>query len=88
MSFLTKRVLTLDNLYHTLGGLALATPIMLTGGSGFAVAGVWVLWGWLREQGQSMDEGWWAWVKPHKLIEGASWGVGPLVWGVVCLFVG
>lgn len=83
MGFLRDRVFSLDNLLHVLGGTALAAPIMLSGGHYGAVAGIWTLWGLLREQGQSMDEGWWAWLKPHKLVEGASWSVGPLVWGLV-----
>ena len=86
MKWWRKRVFTLDNLLHSLGGGALAVPVLLSGGDGFGVAGVWVIWGWLREQGQSLDEGYWAWVKPHKLLEGDSWGVGPLIWGVVCLY--
>lgn len=87
MGFLQRRVFTLDNLWHSLGGTALAAPILLLGGDGFGVAGVWVLWGFLREQAQDKENGWVAWIKPHKLLEGASWGVGPLVWGVVWLFV-
>ncbi len=75
--FLRGEVFTLDNLFHFLGGAALAAPLWYWHPSAWVVAGVWAIWGLLREQGQSKDEGW---LRPftriHKWIEGISWGVG------------
>ena len=83
MSFLTEEVFTLDNLLHLLGGAALAAPLWMANPNSAIVAGIWSVWGLLREQGQSKDQGWIGaffyeegGFKWHKLIEGLAWGVG------------
>ena len=79
-----RDVFTIDNLLHILGGAALAALLLPAYWAPWSLPlcamVAWGAWGLLREQAQSMDEGFWSGVKhARKITEGLSWGVGALL---------
>ena len=73
-----------NGVLHVVGGAAIALSIM------------WVYWlaipalaavGFLREQAQHRDEGFFGWITTHRMIEALEWPLGALIACVIWMFI-
>ncbi len=73
-----------DNALHVVGGLAISLAIMWC--YWLSIPALFVV-GFLREQAQHRDEGFFGWITTHRMIEAAMWSVGAIIASVVWLFI-
>ena len=75
----------MDIALHIVGGAALASALIW---NLWMAAPVLLVFGWLREQAQHRDEGFFGWMTGHRLFEAAQWGIGGLLASVGWHFFG
>lgn len=74
----------LNGLFHILGGAVLAFAIMWNYWLAILVLFV---FGFLREQAQHREQGFFGWITPHRMFEAVQWSIGAAISCVVWMFI-
>ena len=74
----------INGVLHVLLGLVLAGLIMWNYWMGGPVL---LIFGWLREQAQHREQGFFGWMTAHRLFEAVQWGIGGAIGSVIYYLV-